>query len=407
MPSSITIAPVITRQSQKKDGTFPVRIRITFKRRYKLLSTNIVAEKRQLSRSLEIVDPALSDVVSSLVRRMRAAANGIDTFSLDGMEVEDVVAFIEREMANKGNGFTLDFPQYFERIASEKSKNARTNYMCALHSLCDFLGTDRFDISVVSSSMMRKYERHLRERHGSAARAVSLYTSAVAYVHRRAREEYNNEESGEVLIKNPFDFYKCPKQVAAQHRDVDRKTIEKMLKWRGTLTGRERIGVDLFLISFALMGMNTPDIYSCAKPKKGVIIYNRTKTKERRADGAEMHVRMEDCALPLLSQYFDKGGKHAFSFYHRYSGYKNLGRAANVGLDSFLKRIKAPKLTIYDARHAWATIARHDAKVEKATVDEALCHVGDYRMADVYIQRDWSILWEANKKVLALFDWPA
>lgn len=75
MPSPITIAPVITRQSQKKDGTFPVRIRITFRRKYKLLSTNLVARKDQLSRSLEITDRALAASVSSIVCRMRDAAN--------------------------------------------------------------------------------------------------------------------------------------------------------------------------------------------------------------------------------------------------------------------------------------------------------------------------------------------
>lgn len=406
MPSVITIAPVITRQSQKKDGTFPVRIRITFKRRYKLLSTNIVADKTQLSRSLEIVDPALSEIVSTLVRRMREAASRIDPFALDGMEVEQVTASIEKSLRMADGPFELDFPDYFEKIASEKTKNAKTNYMCALHSLCSYLGSDHFDISVISSSMMHRFERHLREKYGNAARAVSLYTSSIAYVHRRAREEYNNEETGEIYVKNPFDFYKCPKQQQAKHKDVDPKVIEKMIKWRGTLSGRERIGVDLFLISFALMGMNTPDIYSCARPKNGVIIYNRTKTKEHRDDKAEMHVRIEDCVKPLLSEYYDLGRQRAFTFYHRYCNYKNLGRAANVGLHSFLKRIKAPKLNVYDGRHAWATIARHYAKIEKATVDEALCHVGEHRMADVYIQKDWEILWEANRKVLALFSWP-
>lgn len=407
MPSTVTIVPVVTRQSKKKDGTYPVRIRVTFKRRYKLLSTNLVVEPRQLSRSFDITDTRLAEDVAGIVRRMRDAANSIDPFSLADLEVEDVVARIDRAMNDDGKPFTLDFPDYFERIAAEKGKKTlRSNVLSALHALTAFMGTDHFDISAITSSTMRKFERHLVEKHGAGARAVSMYTKQVAYVHRRAREEYNNEELDEVLIKNPFEYYKCPGQTPAQHTEVDRKTIAKMLKMRDTLSGRERIGVDLFLICFSLMGMNTPDIYSCGRPKKGVIVYNRTKTMERRADRAEMHVRIEDRVRPLLSEYFDHGRQRAFTFYHRYSCYENLGRAANVGLEKFCKRIKVPKLTVYDARHAWATIARHAAKIEKATVDEALCHVGDYRMADVYIQKDWEILWEANRKVLSLFEWP-
>ena len=406
MPSSITIAPVITRQSQKKDGTYPIRIRITFKRKYKLVSTNLSAEKSQLTRALEIKDAALSEVVFNLVRRMRDAANRIDPFALEGMDVGEVSTRIERTMSRSEGNFRLDFPDYFEKIASEKPKNSRTNYMCAIHALCDFLEDDHFDISVVSSSLMHRFERHLREKHGNNARAVSLYTSAVSYVHKRAREEYNNEETDEVLIKNPFDYYKCPKQAPSMRDGVDKSVIKKMLKLRGSLSGRERLGVDLFLMNFALMGMNTPDIYSCQPPKHGVLVYERTKTRDRRPDNAEMHVRIEECVKPFLSEYADRSKKRAFMFYHRYSNYKNLGRAANVGLDAFATRIKVKKFTVYDARHAWSTIARHGAKIEKATVDECLCHVGNYRMADVYIKKDWNILWDANRKVLALFDWP-
>lgn len=402
--STISVVPVIRKQSQRKNGTYPVCVRVTYKCRHKLLTTNMVAERAQLSRSSAITDPALDEAVQTLVRRMRRAVNTIDPFALDCMEVEDVVAHIKKALSVP-EGFALDFPDYFTKIASEKTKNARTNYMCALHSLQDFIGAEHFDISVVSSSMMHRYERFLRQKHGDGARALSLYTSAIAYVHRRARQEFNNEESAEVNIRNPFDYYKCPKQQPAQHRDVDRKVIAKMLSMRGELSGRERLGVDLFLISFALMGMNTPDIYSCAKPKDGVIIYNRTKTRDRRADRAEMHVRIEPCVKTLFSEYKD-GGKMAFMFHNRYSTYQNLGRAANVGLDAFSKRIGVGKIDFYSARHSWATIAS-SLGIDKAVVNDCICHVDpSMRVTDIYIKKDWSVMWRANAKVLSKFKWP-
>lgn len=406
MPSSVTIAPVIRQCEQKKDGTFPVRIRVTYKRKQKVISTNFLVEKWQLTRNFEIKDPAVSEAVAQVVRDMRSAVNTLNPFDMENMDVSSIVEYIEKRLAGGGSSFTLDFPTYFEKIADEKGKNPRTNYLCALHSLCAFMGTEHFDISAVSSSMMRKYERFLRDKYGSAARAVSLYTSAVAYVHRRAREEYNNEESDEILIRNPFEYYTCPKQAPAKHRDLDADVIREMLRRRPELSGRERLGVDLFLISFALMGMNTPDIYKCAKPRKGVLVYNRTKTTERRADGAEMHVRIEPCVKKLLDEY--KDSSRAFMFHNRYSSYENLGRAANIGLKEFRNRIRyEKKIDVYSARHSWGTIAR-SLRIEKATVDECLCHVDrEMRMADIYIKKDLELMWEANAKVLALFDWPA
>jgi len=29
------------------------------------------------------------------------------------------------------------------------------------------------------------------------------------------------------------------------------------------------------------------------------------------------------------------------------------------------------------------------------------------KVTDIYIDRDWTVIWEANRKVLELFDWTA
>ena len=62
--------------------------------------------------------------------------------------------------------------------------------------------------------------------------------------------------------------------------------------------------------------------------------------------------------------------------------------------------------TIYAARKTWATLARSARiRADKDLVDEALAHVGDHPLVDVYAERDPSLQWEINAKVLALFDW--
>ena len=38
-------------------------------------------------------------------------------------------------------------------------------------------------------------------------------------------------------------------------------------------------------------------------------------------------------------------------------------------------------------------------------MDECLCHIGDYKMTDIYLEPDWEMLNEANLKVLELFRW--
>ena len=62
-------------------------------------------------------------------------------------------------------------------------------------------------------------------------------------------------------------------------------------------------------------------------------------------------------------------------------------------------------LTFYSARHTWATLA-YSAGIDKAIINDCLCHVdSSMRVTDLYIAKDWEVMWKANEKVLSLFDW--
>ena len=120
-----------------------------------------------------------------------------------------------------------------------------------------------------------------------------------------------------------------------------------------------------------------------------------------------MRVRLESPAAFLLDKYKDPYGKRMFNFYLLYANEKSFNRAINEGLKRVGEVIGIEGLTYYAARHSWATIARSAAVgIDKATVHEALNHVDkEMRVTDIFIDRDWSVIWNANKKVLDLFDW--
>jgi integrase len=153
--------------------------------------------------------------------------------------------------------------------------------------------------------------------------------------------------------------------------------------------------------------MNSADLYYCMPAKNGIITYNRQKTKDRRDDNAEMKIRVEACIQSLVGKYKDNG--QMFVFYRHYADMKNFNRAINTGLKQIGKKLGIEDLEYYAARHSWATIARSSAVgIDKATVHEALNHVDDkMKVTDIYIDRDWTVIWEANRKVMGLFDWSA
>ncbi len=402
----ITFAPVIYSQYKRKDGNYSVKMRITFKQKSKYITTSEVASPSQLTKKLAVKDPELKNRLLRLETRMREAVSDLDMYALEQMQIGDIITHISRRI----NGdFRLDFLAFWPVAVADKPKGSRENYMVAFRAFQRFLGVETLDISKVTSRLMREYESYLEKKHGKGARAVTMYTAAVKHVHSLARKTYNTDEAGEFVIRNPFDFYAPPKQLmAANHRDIDLSLVQQMIDKRQELDGRERRAVDAFLLSFALMGMNAPDMLDCRPPKKGVLVYNRQKTRDHRLDRAEMHVRIEPCVMPLYGEWADDDGTHAFTFHRFHGNFKQFTWALAKGLKKYRARVGIPdgELDFYSARHTWATTA-YNIGINEGIVNDCLCHSDqNMKITNGYIRKDWSVLWEANRKVLALLNWP-
>ena len=155
------------------------------------------------------------------------------------------------------------------------------------------------------------------------------------------------------------------------------------------------------MMMFYLMGININDLYKSNEPVRGRLDYERSKTDtDDNSNNFVLSINIE----PELSVLIDKYSSNGFlSDLKRYSNVKNITKAVNIGLSVISEDLNLPKITTNWARHSWATIARNKAKIHKADVDFCLGHVNnDYKMADIYIDIDYSIFDESNRAVLNL-----
>jgi integrase len=86
----------------------------------------------------------------------------------------------------------------------------------------------------------------------------------------------------------------------------------------------------------------------------------------------------------------------------------NFIAAVNRGLKRWYTRNKIEKhFTFYAARHTWPTLAASKKlEIEASIITDALTHSDKSRAMDkVYTRKDWERVWDANAKVLGLFDW--
>lgn len=411
----ITIKPVIMRAQQRSDGSFNVKIRVTFKRRYRILSTNLTAYPRDLARSGEIKGEVLI-LANKLAEKMYSALADLNWFDLDLMDVDDIVGHIRRTLRSKAS-FSLDFFGYAERFMAGKKEGTAHTYRTAVNSFRSFIGRDAFDINEFGVPLIKRYVDFLNttpKNNGQGATSRSKkkgvsarsYTRLLSSIYNEAMLEYNDDDVTRVRL-NPFRKIKveAPPSVAKISKSPDfiQKIIDAVAD--PETKANHRTALEIYLLSFAMMGVNSADLLTMeAADKDGIVTYWRTKTKDKSYDGAEMHMRLEPCILPLVKRYAGKDGsllnlRERWGNASRLNGYlrKALGSwsAAN-GLDSF---------TSNSARHTWATIGRSSkVNLPKSLVDECLAHSA-HKLVDVYAEKDWSIYWEANRKVLSIFDW--
>ena len=219
-----------------------------------------------------------------------------------------------------------------------------------------------------------------------------------------AKDRYNDEDCNRILIpKSPFDKIQKVFPASQGQKNLGRELMQRLIDAQVD-NATIRTALDAFILSFGLMGANMADLYYAA-PVRGEWVYNRQKTMTRRADRAEMRVVIPPEMQPYIERLQDAPGGWWLPVLHRMARNKDYATAkVNDALKRWCEDNDVQPFTFYAARHTWASLARK-AGVEKATIDECLCHKGDFTLTDIYAERSWDLMTEANRKVLDLFTW--
>ena len=414
--SSITFKAVVISSNRRKDGTYPVKIRVTYKGVSRRLPTNLVAYPADLTRSLHIKSPSLLNKAQPLIVQMQEAVSGLSPFTIESWDVDRVVAHIRNEMT--ADTFRLDFFEYAEKVLAKKHGSTRRPYDSALNSLADYLGRRELDINDITKRLLLGWRESIEKSnkitytkgrrvqtdkpHGGGN--ATRHLDKIAHIYNAAKFEYNDDDR-ELIPRSPFAGIPRVVPPSQGQHNLGAETMQKIIDAAGNTFGMERVALSVFVLSFLTMGANLADLWE-AQGVGPVWVYNRKKTKSRRQDRAEMRVTIPPEAGRFIQALGGKSRGVWLPALHSVS--KNIDgctHKVNGWLKSWAKREGLEPFTFYAARHTWASLARK-AGVEKATIDECLCHVGEYRVADIYIEKDYELLDAANRKVLALLNWP-
>lgn len=415
----LTIKAEIKRSELKVDGTYNVKIRFTLDRKVKRLSTNLFVTQQDLTKSLKFKeDTSIKREIDRLVLYYREQCLKLQ-LDQNHYSLDEIIEFLNGEQEKQQ---TIDFIKFSrEWIASTTIKGA-PNYTTAINALVRFVGKEELDINLITLDFLEQFKAFLigerdartkklmqQGKRVTSNRTLSLYLVSIKKLFNEAKRKFNKKDKNLILIPNsPFEDFKIPKQEATRKRAIPADIIKKVwklpykdMKKGYKSTCRYNLAKDCFILSFCLMGINSADLYNATEMRGNTIIYNRTKTKARRLDGAKMMVDIPKIVQPLIDKYKDSTGKRLFNFYQYYGDEKTFNKAINSGLKEIGAILEVDDLEYYAARHSWATIALNKVGIDKYIVHAALNHIDDsMKVTDIYIERDFVNENKANAKVV-------
>lgn len=401
------------------DGTYNVKVRFIKDKRVKRISTNLFATEADLTADIKLKEESVIKQEADrliLHYRMLFTSMHLDSENLDVGEI--VNRLLNKEEADK----PIDFIAFSKNWISTSPIKSKEIYTTGLNCFIHFIGKEELDIKKITVDLLEQYRNYIigvREQRVKklmdegkrvpSNRCLSLYLMILRHLFNEAQRFYNKPDKGLIRITHSaFDYFKIPRQEATRKRAIQPQQIRDIwnMPYQNTHKGakgtcRFDLAKDCFILSFCLMGINSVDLYNATELRGNRLVYNRTKTKDRRLDKAKMEVVVPDMVIPIIEKYRDTSGERLFRFYKDYRDHKAFNKAINKGLKEIGEQLGIDDLEYYAARHSWATIALNKCGIDKYTVHAALNHVDEsMRVTDIYIERDFVNENKANAKVV-------
>ena len=305
---------------------------------------------------------------------------------------------VVKEFQNKSSEITL-----FNRMQNTISKlwkqgQYRTSetYTATLNSFREFRNGKDLYFEEMDSDLLLSYEYYLK--------AKSLSPNTISFYMKRLRAVYNKAvDDGFAENKNPFKRVITSSEKTVK-RAIPVKYIRKLKDLDLSHSVSKSFARDMFLFSFYTRGMSFVDMaYLQKKDLKGkVLTYRRKKT------GQLLSVRWEPCMQEIVDRYSPPGmSPYLLAIINNLDGdirkqYRNVQSLINRNLKAIGDSINITiPLTMYVARHSWASIARNEG-IPVSVISEGMGHDSE-KTTQIYLASlETQVIDKANRKILKL-----
>lgn len=244
-------------QKQRKDGFYPVYIRVTHNRKSAYIKTDKLIDSKGLSAAGDVKDTFVLKYCIDKITEFIDRLNKVDT---EKWTINDVVDFLQQ--IDEDICFSDYARKYkFEMAKNGQERNAR-NYELAYQHLERYAGTNKLMFSRFTTNFVDGWIQSLL----SSARAKEMYPICIRQIFKAAILEYNDYDRGLIRIKtNPWLKVKIPAADVPEKRAIDPEKVREFFSAAIPESNYKlsvpELGRDVAMMIMCLAGINTVDLY--------------------------------------------------------------------------------------------------------------------------------------------------
>ena len=319
-------------------------------------------------------DEEINERIKQLIKQIRKCIEVLEKQD-PNYSADDVIRAINDDRNNLVNYINL----LSERLSMSGKKRTSENYKGLARRIEEFTGNDFTSIHDIDADFVETFEAWL------LSRVVKRNTSSF-YI-RILRSVWNKAIDNGILpptITDPFKHvYKGVDVTVKRAISVD--DIKKIKSINLKAYPKLDFARDLFMFSFYTRGMSFIDIVCLKKEniQKGVITYQRRKT------GKEIIIKLEKDIERIIKKYMRSDNDYIFPIAtckaDEYTKERNCLEYTNKKLKELAVYLNIEaNLTMYVARHSWASIAHNVANVPLSVISKGMGHSNE-KVTQIYL----------------------
>jgi integrase/recombinase XerD len=352
------ITQFLDMRSQLKDGTFPVKLRITNKGKQKYYSLNRFLNKEDWDKIKSGTRKAPLVKIQEYLDKEESKARTIIDKLRPYSEYEFEKQYLGRSI-NSSSVFELADIYIEDKIKSDSIRTAQSmeDMKSSMGKYLVSIKQREFKFESITVEWLRGYENWMVKR-GNSLTTAGMYL-------RNLRTLFNTAIRTEIVNKANYPFerhkYIIPKGNSQKNVPTE-DDIKALLKYRSDNHKKQR-SRDFFILSYLCSGVNLADLVRM-RPEyiKENCIHFPLRMKTRNSNKESLTIPLLSQAMEIIERYKKTNAYYVFDIINpeekektKIDKIKQFNKVLNEGLESICVELGMKKYTYYTARHAFAS----------------------------------------------------